>query len=73
MVDSNKNDTSLISLLKIFDVSEKVTTVLNENPELYHSHESTLSKIFGNESSSPEEMSYKALKSEAFKTQTTST
>lgn len=55
------------------DVSEKVTIILSENPELYPSHQSDLSEIFGNESYSPAEMSYKALKSEAFKTPTTST
>lgn len=55
------------------DLSEKVTAILSENHELYHSHESILSEIFGNESYSPAEMSYEALKSEAFNIKTTST
>lgn len=67
IAETTQDDKLITSLLKIFDISEKVTEVLCNHPELYASYENSLNEIFGSESDSPMDAACNSLKLEILK------
>ncbi|XP_066255512.1 DNA-dependent protein kinase catalytic subunit-like [Euwallacea similis] len=67
VVETTKSDKVITSLLKIVNISEEMTGILTNNPDLYPKYETKLIEIFGRDCGSPLDVAYDGLKREIFK------
>lgn len=67
-----KGDEVITSLMKIVSVSEKITVLLSNNPELHSAHAESLTLVFGTkfQERSPIDLAFDRLKIEALKNTT---
>ncbi|XP_050298315.1 DNA-dependent protein kinase catalytic subunit-like isoform X2 [Anthonomus grandis grandis] len=66
VAESSRDEKATTSLLKIFDISQKITELFVSKPEFYEKLETDLTQIFGGEESPPD-VAARALKDDALK------
>ncbi|XP_066140487.1 DNA-dependent protein kinase catalytic subunit-like [Euwallacea fornicatus] len=67
VVNTTKGDKAIASLLKIMDISEEITDILNNNPDLCSKYKTDLTETFGSDCTPSMQIACDDLKREIFK------